>query len=285
MARSKVQLDLFRPARRRVRRRRPSPSLSPPQTKNLGSGSVAVGGVENRPRFSKGFLPGTIHSGPSRGGKRQAPHKTRPAFSPRHPLHVTYTVLQGIGYLRRRDMYRAIERSLRRCCARPGFRICHFSVQGNHLHFIIEADDKRALSTGMQGFGISCAKQINKTLGNRSGQVFAERYGCKVIAHPKQVRSTLSYVLNNWRKHGTGDVPRYVDKDGYSSADYFDGWTYKSRRQKAPVPLGSVSVRLRWRPDDPDDDPRPLVAAPRTLLLATGWQRYGLISPREEPSS
>ena len=92
-------------------------------------------------------------------------------------------------------------RALRNCCAREGFRICHYSVQGNHVHLIVEADDRHVLSRGMQGFGISCAKQINRVLGRRKGQVFAERYDATVIEHPKQVRNTLAYVFNSWRKH------------------------------------------------------------------------------------
>jgi REP element-mobilizing transposase RayT len=31
-----------------------------------------------------------------------------------------------------------------------GFRLLHFSVQGNHLHFIAEADDGVAFARGVQ---------------------------------------------------------------------------------------------------------------------------------------
>ena len=249
MTDGKAQLDLLRPARRKGRRR--------------------------RPRVAK---------------HRKAAHVARPVFSPRHPLHVTYSVLEDIGRLRRRDLYEAIKRSLRNCCARPGFRICHYSVQGNHLHLVVEAADKTALSRGMQGFGISTAKQINRKLARRKGQVFTERYGCKVIAHPKQVRNTLAYVLNNWRKHGAdADAPRYMETDDFSSAPYLDGWTHR-RRWKDPLPVGATSRRSRQheydrlRPTSPEDL-RPLVAAPQTPFLARAWQRYGLIQPKEVPSS
>jgi REP element-mobilizing transposase RayT len=215
----------------------------------------------------------------------------RQVFSPRHPLHVTYSVVDSIRTLRRRDMYQAVKRALRNCCAREGFRICHYSVQGNHLHMIVEADDRRALSRGMQGFGISTAKQINRALRRRKGQVFAERYHATVIEHPKQVRNTLAYVLNNWRRHRTmGDLPAWVDTDPYSSADYFDGWVRRPRLSE-PLPLGSVATRWRGhdldrrRADADEVDRRPLVAAPRSTFLAQDWRRYGLVGVREVPSA
>jgi REP-associated tyrosine transposase len=218
-------------------------------------------------------------------GKR---HVMRPVFSPRHPLHVTYSVVDGV-HLRRRVTYQAVKRALRNCCAREGFRICHYSVQGNHIHLIVEADDRRILSRGMQGFGISCAKQINRALGRRKGQVFAGRYDATEIRHPKQVRNTLAYVLNNWRKHGTqGDVPRYVETDPCSSADYFDGWERRPRLRE-PLALGRVAVRWRGhdsdrrRADADEVDMRPLVAAPRSTFLARDWRRYGLVGTREMP--
>jgi REP-associated tyrosine transposase len=225
-----------------------------------------------------------------KGAKGAVRHRVREAFSPRHPLHVTYTVKAEIGRLRRRDKYEAIRRALRNCCARDGFRICQYSVQGNHLHLIIEADDRRSLSRGMQGFGVSVAKQINRLLGRRRGGVFTERYGCTIIKHPKQVRNALAYVLNNWRKHGdAADFPAHMNFDPYSSAEYFDGWTF-GRRRAEPLALGLISRRSRKHEWDrlterTEVDRRPEVAAPRTVLLAREWVRYGRISPREVPRS
>jgi REP-associated tyrosine transposase len=236
------------------------------------------------------LLPPRARRRRARGKKVAVAHRSREAFSPRHPLHVTYSVREDVGRLRRRDLYQAIERALRNCCARVGFRICHYSVQGNHLHLIIEADDRRALARGMQGFGVSVAKQINRRLGRRRGGVFTERYGCKIIRHPKQVRSTLSYVLNNWRKHGAqGDVPRYVDFDPYSSAAYFDGWTGR-RRWAEPLAAGAIARRSRKHEWDrltatTPEDSRPLVAAPVSSFLVRDWVVYGRVSPREVPSS
>ena len=55
--------------------------------------------------------------------------------------------------------------------------------------------------------GISAARNINRELGERTGdkqsdRVFADRYHARVLKTPRQVRNTIAYVLNNWRHHG-----------------------------------------------------------------------------------
>ena len=49
-----------------------------------------------------------------------------------------------------------IEDALRRHASAFGVRIIHYSIQGNHLHLIVEAEDPRALSRAMQGFNPHC---------------------------------------------------------------------------------------------------------------------------------
>ena len=79
---------------------------------------------------------------------------------------------------------------------RDDFRVTHYSVQGNHLHLIVEADDKEALSRGMQGLTIRIARAINR-LAKRSGRVFADRFWSRVLATPCEVRHAIAYVLGN----------------------------------------------------------------------------------------
>ena len=94
-------------------------------------------------------------------GKKYVPHDTRAEVNRRHPQHVTLTVLGDISHLRSMDMYAAVKRSLRVAANHDDFRIVHFSVQGNHIHLLVEADNKDALTRGVQGFEISLAKRIN----------------------------------------------------------------------------------------------------------------------------
>ncbi|MGE3760999.1 MAG: transposase, partial [Kofleriaceae bacterium] len=81
---------------------------------------------------------------------------------------------------------------------RDTFRVVHVSIQSNHLHLLIEAEDAEAIARGMQRFQSMAARALNKVLG-RKGKVFAYRYHRVDITTPRQMRCALAYVLNNWR--------------------------------------------------------------------------------------
>ena len=137
-------------------------------------------------------------------------------------------------------------------------------MQGNHIHYLCEADDRKALWRGMQGLSIRIAKGLNRVL-DTSGKVFADRYHSRVLSTPLQVRRALAYVLNNIRKHSHFGQPPPWWIDDLSSARWFDGWSYP------PAP--------RF----PDAHQRGIPAA-RSWLLCVGWRRHGLIDVREIPS-
>ena len=56
--------------------------------------------------------------------------------------------------------------------------------------------------------------------------MFQDRYHPEVLTTPRQVRNTLAYVMNNWRRHGEdrGPVSKTWKIDPYSSAATFGGW-------------------------------------------------------------
>ena len=157
------------------------------------------------------------------------------------------------------------------------FRIIHFSIQHSHIHLIVEASDRNALTTGMQVFSISCAKQINAGVSalrgkRRRGKVFSDRYYARILKTPREVRNCLAYVLNNWRHHGADrEAMRDPWKiDPFSSALAFDGWKERPEGKRFAVPPGYEGSWI-W--------------LPRTWLLTTGWRRRGLISIYEVPGS
>jgi len=76
----------------------------------------------------------------------------RPELSRHHPVHVTLRVGKEVGRLRRAAGYAAIRRAVATCIGRRDFRIVHTSIQSNHLHLLVEANDNRALANGMRGF-------------------------------------------------------------------------------------------------------------------------------------
>ena len=193
------------------------------------------------------------------------PHRRREVLKPRTPLHVTVRCGQEVRGLRRRRVAQVLARAFRAGCARDGFRIVQFSVQGNHIHLVIEADSARGLSEGMRAWTIRVARAINRALG-RTGEVFPDRYHAVTLRTPKQVRAALCYVLQNARRHGL-DVPRGCP-DPFSSAWWFTGW--KDQRWR---------VGLKAAPEGT------CVAAAEGWLLKVGWKRWGLIGVDEVPAA
>src|SRR5882757_5989428 len=122
-----------------------------------------------------------------RGGKRRgagrkpkgrragSPHKTRPELTARYPVHVVLRVIRAVGNLRRRFTYRAIREATLTIARRDDFRIVHVSIQRTHVHLLVEANDKSALASGMQGFQISAAKHLNAAISQ--GQPGPRRRG------------------------------------------------------------------------------------------------------------
>ena len=157
---------------------------------------------------------------------------------------------------------------------RVDFRITQFSVQGDHLHLVVEADSKQALSRGMQGLAIRIARRVNR-LVSRSGKLWADRFYSRALSSPRSVRNALAYVLNNFKKHRASDAAQI---DPYSSAPYFDG--FRELHGKPPWDL----PRSRRLPLTPQGVPPPAfddevpICEPRTWLAAVGWRKGGLVA-------
>ena len=216
---------------------------------------------------------------PPKGERAGDRHKQRPFHDARHPVHVVLRAVKAVGSLRRRRVYQAIREATRTVARREDFRIVHLSIQRTHVHLLVEANGKAALASGMQGFQISAAKHLNAAISKgrpgprRRGTVFPDRYHAVVIGSPRQARHALSYVINNWRKHGEdrGEVTRRWDIDGYATGAMFPGWKEH----------GSKGFALRGPPELAPM----LVGMPRTWLLREGWKKHGAISCREVPSA
>jgi REP element-mobilizing transposase RayT len=193
----------------------------------------------------------------------------RPELKKDCPVHVTLRVVKEVGRLRRPAAYGALQRAVAACLGRIDFRIVHTSIQGNHIHLLVEADNKRALGNGMRAFMVSAAQHLNAASGRR-GTVFPTRYHAVQLTTPKQVRAALAYVLNNWRRHQedtAGARQRAAHVDPYSTGVLFDGW--KDATTRFEIPPGYEPLR---------------VSGPRTWLLKVGWRKHHpLIGLREVP--
>ena len=182
------------------------------------------------------------------------PHEMRPAHVAAHPLHVTLRTTPAVCCLRADRVFPAVRRALA-AASDAKFRIIQFSVQNNHLHLLIEAEDRQGLSRGMRGLAIRVARGVNRVLGRR-GAVWGDRYHARALTTPLSVRHALVYVLMNVKKHAQG----VLGLDACSSARWFNGW------RDGPLP----------------EDRQP-VARARTWLASVGWRRHGLIGVDEHP--
>jgi REP element-mobilizing transposase RayT len=191
-------------------------------------------------------------------------HVKRPKVPPGSPAHVTLRVRRDVPSLRSRRFIREFQARIRAGCERGQFRVCHYSIQRDHVHLIVEAAGKEALGRGMKSVGIRLARAVNRVFG-RSGPALFGRYHLRVLRTPREVRHALAYVLLNARKHWrqrTRSVPPVV-LDVASSGAWFDGW---KRPPAAVEPMGVQPV-----------------APPRFWLLREGWRRRGLLDPAEVP--
>jgi hypothetical protein len=161
------------------------------------------------------------------------PHTKRPDFAARFPLHVTLRVQPGVGHLRTYRPAQIILGALRGCQERFGARVVHFSIQGTHLHLLVEAEGAAALSRALQALAMRIAKGLN-ACARRRGPVFVDRYHAVILRSPRQVANARRYVLDNHRHHTREWLP--------------DHWR---------DPLASARAPLR---------------APSTWLLRDGWR-------------
>jgi REP element-mobilizing transposase RayT len=151
------------------------------------------------------------------------------------------------------------------------FRIVQFSVQWDHLHLVVEASDKRALSSGVSSVAIRIARTVNQ-LVQRRGRLWADRWHGRELTSPRQVRNALVYVLANFRKHSK--APLRAGVDAFSSAAGFDGWRNYPEGTPLPragPPFHSAMAKLV------------VVSAAKTWLGGSGWRRTGLVSVSEAP--
>jgi hypothetical protein len=118
---------------------------------------------------------------------------------------------------------------------RHGLRVIEFTILGNHLHLIVEAESSQALSRGMQGLCVRIAKALNRLMQKR-GRVFADHYHGRILRTPTELVNAIAYVLGNYAHHFGGEP----GADPFSSAQC---------------------------------DRKEVLAEPQTWLLRMGWRR------------
>lgn len=183
-------------------------------------------------------------------------HMKRESVDFKKPLHITMRL--AVAKLNLRCGLVLVE--FERCAKRArifGLRVLHFSLQGDHLHLMVEAAVNSALAAGMRSLGASLGKALRKILGGR-GAVFAGRYHLHVLKTPTEVRRALAYVLQNRAKHSR--LIEHVDR--YSSAPYFSKWVELYGSRLSPLLIGRRAAPLPG-----------FLSSPVSWLARSGWMR------------
>ena len=251
-----------------------------------------------------GARPG---AGRKRSKRPNTPHGARPSHSAGEPVHVTLRA--RVAYLRSQHVFPTLRLALLRAGRRypDRFWLLHFSVQRDHVHLVVEAKDKRSLSSGVRSVAIRVARYLNDLLSRR-GPLWADRFHSRALTTPREVRNALVYVLANFRKHSRRTPRSGIDP--FSSGAWFDGWReWAPSSGRAPPWAASAAFRRDWKalpvsPSRPalgsehrglrrhhhaqrapqQDDPIAcVVSTPRGWLARIGWRRRGLIALNEAP--
>jgi REP element-mobilizing transposase RayT len=134
------------------------------------------------------------------GTRAGVSHLRRPAVAARFPLHVTIRMRKGVWNLRTRRCFTALSRAFYAGANRFGLRLVHYSVQGNHIHLLVEGATRESISRGMQGLNIRIARALNRVMA-RSGSVLADRYHSRILRTPTEVKRVRAYLLGNAHHH------------------------------------------------------------------------------------
>ncbi len=193
-------------------------------------------------------------SGPKPKAGAGVPHDRREQFK-KKPVHVTLRVIPDRMGLRNHAESEEVLAALEAGGQRSGFHLVQYSIQWDHLHLIIEANDEVTLAAGMKSLCVRIARGLNR-LWKRTGRVFADRYHAHVIRCPREMRNVLRYVLCNGRKHGAHTAP---GPDPLSSGPAYQGWSDVSPELAIPDPASwsphPGSSRTACRPNTPSSRP------------------------------
>jgi putative transposase len=154
--------------------------------------------LEMRFRTWGGARPGAGRK--PKGARALVSHLARPRFASRFPVHVTIRMNQEVWSLRSRRSFTALTRAFFAGANRFGFRLVHYSVQGNHIHLLAEASGKESLSRGMQGLNIRIARALNRVM-QRAGRVLHDHYHARILRTPSEVARVRHYLLRNANHH------------------------------------------------------------------------------------
>lgn len=171
-------------------------------------------------------------SGRKRLHSKGVSHRSREKVTRRTPLHINFKYRTEI---KNKATLNILKRAILNGRSH-GLRILHFSLQHNHVHLIVEADNNYILSKGMRSVTVTMAKGINQ------GRIQLQRYHLHVLKTIQETKNAIRYVVFNKQRHEKGT---YSNIDEYTS---FPGWEMIrkfAKKRKMTLKIGSIQY---WKP-------------------------------------
>jgi REP element-mobilizing transposase RayT len=200
---------------------------------------------------------------PTRGGRRKGAgrpagkrvsHHPRPAFERITASLITLKLKSVVPSLRSARRFAVVRQAFIAARSRKGLRIVEYSVQGNHLHLIAEADGKASLSRGMQGLNVRIARALNRFL-RRTGPLFADHYHSRLLHSPTELCAAIRYVLGNAEHHfGEPGVDFFSSaaEDGATARATPLGWLLRAGWRRGRWPRGGPPAGSRYAASSAD---------------------------------
>ena len=210
---------------------------------------------------------------PARERVRHLRHGKRPLLKKRFPVHVTWRMREGVWQLRTQRCFKALSRAFWQGCNRFGFRLVHYSVQGNHMHLLVEANGEKSLAKGMNGLGVRVARGLNRVMG-RKGHVLEERYHGHILKTPTEVKNARAYQLGNAHEHIglVGDRSVHLEVAARATGDLLvaaavlSDWSYLNPNRGISAAARCPSTSCRRSACQP--------TPPTTPPARWGWRRW-----------
>lgn len=114
-------------------------------------------------------------------------------------MHLTIKVRENKADIKSKSILKALHHAIIRARLK-GIRVIHYTLEYNHVHLLVEAHCHTVMHRGMQAFGISFSKAINK-IKQCGGTVYKHRHHIKKITSALQLKNVLTYIFHNGVHH------------------------------------------------------------------------------------
>lgn len=126
-------------------------------------------------------------------------HTERELITKLTSLHLTIKIERAKAGLKNKSVLSLLHKAIKKARL-AGLAIIHYTLEYDHVHLLAEVRDNQTLGKGMQSFGITFSKGINK-LQAAKGKVFKTRYHLRKLKSSKEIKNVVGYILGNDVKH------------------------------------------------------------------------------------